>query len=157
MQLVSGRKGAVGHRCSVAGLEADVNLSPTGVDAIYDAARLIAFIADRGDELANGHYDDGFDIWHSILSIGMVEGGAAFNVVAGACEFTLDRKNAPQVDRHAISARIIDFATTTLLPGMVDVYPRANIRFERMLARLGCELPADDPLIGQLGGDDWLQ
>lgn len=148
MQLVSGRKGAVGHRCSAAGLEADVNLSPTGVDA---------FIADLGDELANGHYDNGFDIWHSILSIGMVEGGAAFNVVAGACEFTLDLKNAPQVDRHAISARIIDFATTTLLPGMVDVYPRANIRFERMLARPGCELPADDPLIGQLGGDDWLQ
>lgn len=150
MRLVNGHKGGLAYRCRVDGLEAHSGLAPIGVNAIHYAARLITFIADLADELALGPHDEAFDIAHSTLSTGLIDGGTAANIVPGACEFTFDFRNIPRVDQQVVIDRIAGFANDVLVPQMREVHPQAGIHFEEILSYPGCDMPADDPLVSRM-------
>lgn len=150
MRLVNGHKGGVAYQCRVEGLEAHSGLAPIGVNAIHYAARLVAFIADLADELARGPRDEAFDVAHSTLSTGLIEGGTAANIVPGACALTFDFRNIPRVDQQSVIDRITGFADDVLLPQMRKVHPQAAIRFEEILSYPGCDMPAGHPLVSRM-------
>lgn len=129
MRVVNGHKGGRGYRCVVTGLEAHSSLAPQGVNAIHYAAKLIVFITDLARELAQGPHDQEFDVSHSTISTGLIEGGAAVNIVPNRCAFTFEYRNLLEVDQQAIFERIRDHAESVLLPQMREVFAAASIEF----------------------------
>lgn len=108
MQLVVAHKGIHVFCCRVHGKSVHSSLTPKGVNAISYASRLITHI----DELANQMQtpdvdkrftsDSLFDVPFSTLSVNVITGGTASNIVPNLCEFTFDYRNLPMMDNTAI-------------------------------------------------------
>lgn len=140
MHAVIGHKGLVGYRCRVRGREAHSALTPQGVNAVEYAARLIVYIrmiADRLRALEQRH--DGYDVPHSTLNTGTIEGGIAINVVPRDCSFVFECRYLPSTDPQAVVDEIRAYAERELLPQMREVAPEAAIAFEHL-----ADLPAFD-------------
>jgi len=152
MQVVNGHKGGRAYHCRVEGLEAHSSLTPQGVNAIEFAARLIAFIADLADMLALGPHDPDFDVPHSTISTGSIEGGAAINIVPRSCSFVFEFRNLLEVDQDDLFARIETHARDTLLPLMRKVHPGAGITFEQIYEYPAHAIDAADPLVTRVKG-----
>ena len=140
MHAVVGHKGLVGYRCRVRGREAHSALTPQGVNAVEYAARLIVYIrmiADRLRALEQRHF--GYDVPHSTLNTGTIEGGIAINVVPRDCSFVFECRYLPSTDPQAVLDEIREYAQRELLPQMREVAPDAAIAFEHL-----ADLPAFD-------------
>ncbi|MEI2416891.1 acetylornithine deacetylase [Orrella sp. JC864] len=145
MQAVVGHKGLVGYRCRIRGREAHSALTPQGVNAVEYAARLVVYIrmiADRLRALEQRHF--GYDVPHSTLNTGLIEGGIAINVVPRDCSFVFECRYLPSTDPQAVLDEIRVYAERELLPQMREVAPEAAIAFEQL-----AELPAFEAEPGQ--------
>ncbi len=147
MQVVTGHKGGRAYRCHVDGLSAHSSLAPRGVNAIEFAAEIIVFIRKIAQDLANGPQDADFDLTHSTISTGLIEGGAAINIVPASCSFVFEFRNLLEVDQSGIFARIDDFAIAAILPEMRRVYPGAGIRFEQIYEYPAHSIDSQDPFV----------
>ena len=147
MRAVIGHKGGRAYRCRIAGLEAHSSLAPHGVNAVEFAAELISFLRRLGKELAEGPRDEDFDLPYSTISVGMIEGGSAINIVANHCTFVFEYRNLAAIDQQAVFARIKAFADEELLPQMQKVWPKARIDFEPIYEYPAHELARDHPAV----------
>ncbi|MEE8122789.1 MAG: M20/M25/M40 family metallo-hydrolase, partial [Alphaproteobacteria bacterium] len=59
-----------------------------------------------------------FDPAYSTINVGTIEGGAAVNIIAGACRFTWDCRAMPGTDGAEAQRRLETYAAEELLPGM---------------------------------------
>lgn len=131
MRVVVANKGIHCYRCKVHGHAAHSSLTPTGVNAIEYAARLIVHIRTIADELrAKGPYDQAFDVPFTTGQTGLIKGGIAANVVPSLCEFEFEFRNLPGVDGKALFKRVEAFARETLVPEMRKVRAETDIVFE---------------------------
>jgi len=97
MQPIIAHKGTHRFRCAVHGREAHSSYVTHGVNAIEYAARLIVFIRQLADRLAQLEQRDyGFTVPYSTLSTGLIQGGIAANVVPKDCVFQFDLRTLPQ-------------------------------------------------------------
>lgn len=128
MRVIGSHKGALAFKCSINGRSAHSSQAPRGVNAIEYAARLVEFIRQLGLEMAlHEPRQVQFEIPHSTLQTGVIHGGTAGNIVAGACHFHFDLRYLPGTSTEALAARIRDFADTILLPEMRARAPEATI------------------------------
>lgn len=150
-------KGVHRWRCCVRGKAAHSSLTPQAVNAVEAAARLVAHIADIGDELrAKGPRLAGFDVPHSTAAVCVIEGGIADNVVPEDCRFHYEFRNLPGTDADAMQARVTAYAAS-LQGAMQAVDPATGFRFEPICAVPAFLAAADDPavrLAQQLAGTD---
>src|SRR6202790_1408478 len=103
MQPIIAHKGTHRFRCAVHGREAHSSYVTHGVNAIEYAARLIVYVRQIADRLAQLEKRDyGFTVPYSTLSTGLVRGGIAANVVPKDCEFHFDMRTLPQASRVAL-------------------------------------------------------
>jgi acetylornithine deacetylase len=150
-------KGVYRYRCCVRGKEAHSSLTPSSVNAIEMAARVVGRLRDmaEGFERDEPRYQ-GFDVPYSTASVGQFHGGIADNVVPRDAEFRYEFRDLPTADARAMQASLVDFARS-LEPGMKRVAPEAGFSFDTI-----CEIPsflgsADDPvtrLAQRLAGQD---
>ncbi len=97
MQPIIAHKGTHRFRCAVHGREAHSSYVTHGVNAIEYAARLVVFIRQLADRLAQLEQRDyGFTVPYSTLSTGLIQGGIAANVVPKDCVFQFDMRTLPQ-------------------------------------------------------------
>ena len=97
MQPIIAHKGTHRFRCAVHGREAHSSYVTHGVNAIEYAARLVVFIRQIADRLAQSEMRDyGFTVPFSTLSTGVIHGGIAANVVPKDCVFQFDMRTLPQ-------------------------------------------------------------
>lgn len=150
MGVVIGHKGGRGYRCRIRGLEAHSSLAPKAVNAIEIAAELIVFIRSLAAELANGPFDVEYDVVHSTISTGLIEGGTAVNIVPKDCAFTFEFRNLIEVDQPSIIDRIVGHATDVLLPAMRRVDPSCAIEFEAIYDYPAHSIDAGHPLVTRL-------
>jgi len=123
-------KGVHRWRCCVRGKAAHSSLTPQAVNAVEAAARLVAHIADIGDELrASGPRMAGFDVPHSTAAVCVIEGGIADNVVPEDCRFHYEFRDLPGSDVAALQRRVTDHAAA-LAPAMQAVAPDSGFRIE---------------------------
>ena len=134
MQPVVGHKGGRSYRVRVTGREAHSSLAPQAVNAISYAAELIAFLNTIAESMRAGASDPLYDVSHSTLSVGLINGGSAINIVPRHCEFVFEFRYLLGVDANAIMANIHDHACGTLLPRMRAIAPEADITFENIYA-----------------------
>ncbi len=103
MRLVSAHKGGRVYRCTVTGKAAHSSLTPTAVNAIEYASRLIARIAAIGARYRDhGARAEGFDIPHTTISTNLFDGGNGPNIVPARAEFLFDYRYIPADPADAI-------------------------------------------------------
>lgn len=111
MRVVDRHKGIVGLRTTVIGSEAHSSQTHLGVSANMVAVRLMAKIDEMAQRLAaKGPAEEGeLRPAHTTLTIGLIHGGTAPNVLAGRCEFVWDIRSAPTDDAQALIAEFMDY------------------------------------------------
>jgi acetylornithine deacetylase len=111
MQPIIAHKGTHRFRCAVHGREAHSSYVTHGVNAIEYAARLVVFIRQLADRLAQiEQRDHGFTVPYTTLSTGLIQGGIAANVVPKDCIFQFDMRTLPQASPDALYQEIRRYA-----------------------------------------------
>ena len=111
MQPIIAHKGTHRFRCAVHGREAHSSYVTHGVNAIEYAARLVVFIRQLADRLAQiERRDYGFTVPYSTFSTGLIQGGIAANVVPKDCVFHFDMRTLPQASPEALYQEIRRYA-----------------------------------------------
>jgi acetylornithine deacetylase len=111
MQPIIAHKGTHRFRCTVHGREAHSSYVTHGVNAIEYAARLVVYIRQLADRLAQiERRDYGFTVPYSTLSTGLIQGGIAANVVPKECVFQFDMRTLPQASPDALYREIRAYA-----------------------------------------------
>jgi acetylornithine deacetylase len=127
MQPIIAHKGTHRFRCAVHGREAHSSYVTHGVNAIEYAARLVVYIRQMADRLAQIEQRDyGFTVPYSTLSTGLIRGGIAANVVPKDCEFHFDMRTLPNASADALYREIRSYADL-LTREMRGIDPQSGI------------------------------
>lgn len=111
MGIVDRHKGIVGLRTTVIGHEAHSSQTHLGISANLVAAKLMARIAETNDRLAReAPPPNGFEPPHTTVTVGMVHGGTAPNILAGKCEFIWDVRATSSAEARAVVDDVLDYA-----------------------------------------------
>ncbi len=111
MHPVVAHKGATNLRTTVTGRAAHSSQVNQGVSAIHVAARLVTRIEDVMAELkAEGRVDEAFNVVHSSLHVGKIQGGTAINIMARECTFEWEIRHLPSDRFEELLARVDDTA-----------------------------------------------
>jgi acetylornithine deacetylase len=111
MQPIVAHKGTHRFRCAVHGREAHSSYVTHGVNAIEYAARLVVYIRQIADRLAQIETRDyGFTVPYSTLSTGLIHGGIAANVIPKECIFQFDMRTLPSASAEALYREIRTYA-----------------------------------------------
>lgn len=133
MQPVVAQKGSTNLRTTVTGRAAHSSQVNQGVSAIHVAARLVTRIEDVMGELrAEGRVDEAFNVAHSSLHVGKIQGGTAINIMARECQFDWEIRHLPSDDFNDLLARVNDYAAT-LEADIQARSPECRITTERLV------------------------
>ncbi len=147
MQPIIAHKGTHRFRCSVHGREAHSSYVTHGVNAIEYAARLVVFIRQIADRLAQIEQRDyGFTVPYSTLSTGLIHGGIAANVVPKDCVFQFDMRTLPQASPDALHQEIRAYAET-LAAEMRRIDPNSGIDLQWMSQTAGLAAAETDAIV----------
>lgn len=96
MVAVNGHKGIATFKVTVTGRESHSSQTQQGVSAVMAAARLMNSLIDISERLErDADPASPFTPKGATLTIGMVEGGTAHNIIARHCEFVFDLRCPP--------------------------------------------------------------
>jgi acetylornithine deacetylase len=147
MQPIIAHKGTHRFRCSVHGREAHSSYVTHGVNAIEYAARLVVFIRQLADRLAQIETRDcGFTVPYSTLSTGLIRGGIAANVVPKDCVFQFDMRTLPNASPDALYQEIRGFAQD-LVGEMQTVDEKSGIDLEWLSQTAGLAASETDAIV----------
>jgi acetylornithine deacetylase len=130
-------KGVYRYRCCVRGKEAHSSLTPQSVNAIEEAAKLIAHIRGMADDMrSNEPRYEGFDVPFSTASVGQFQGGIADNVVPRDAWFHYEFRDLPTADVVSMQKQVLA-QSNIAQEAMKKVAPEAGFSFEPI-----CEVPS---------------
>jgi acetylornithine deacetylase len=133
MQPVVAHKGKWSYRGVVTGLERHSSLAPDGVNAVEYAAEAIVFLRKlMREKIEKGARDEMFDMPHTTVHTGVINGGSAVNIVPNRCEFDFEWRYIPEDRPEDIMARFQDYIQTVLEPQMKAIDPSCGFElFEK--------------------------
>jgi acetylornithine deacetylase len=147
MQPIIAHKSTNKFRCAVHGREAHSSYVTHGVNAIEYAARLVVFVRQIADRLAQAEIRDyGFTVPYSTLSTGMIRGGIAFNVVPKDCVFHFDMRTLPHTSAEGLYQEIHAFAQR-LASEMQAVDAASGIELEWVSQTAGLAAAETDAIV----------
>jgi acetylornithine deacetylase len=147
MQPIIAHKGTHRFRCAVHGREAHSSYVTHGVNAIEYAARLVVFIRQLADRLAQLEQRDyGFTVPYSTLSTGLIQGGIAANVVPRDCVFQFDMRTLPQAKPDALYQEIHRYAEV-LAAEMRGIDASAGIDLQWVSQTVGLAAAESDAIV----------
>jgi acetylornithine deacetylase len=147
MQPIIAHKGTHRLRCAVRGREAHSSYVTYGVNAIEYAARLVVFIRQIADRLAQIETRDyGFTVPYSTLSTGVIHGGIAANVVPKDCVFQFDMRTLPNTSPDALYQEIRAYAQD-LAREMQHVDDKSGIDLEWVSQTVGLAAAETDAIV----------
>ncbi|MGA8707156.1 MAG: acetylornithine deacetylase [Steroidobacteraceae bacterium] len=98
-----GHKGKVAVKVRCRGRASHSANPDRGVNAIHLAADLIARIRERQGDIAwSSAPDAAYEVPHTTLHVGVIQGGTVLNIVPDHCEFEFEIRNLPSDDVGAI-------------------------------------------------------
>jgi len=147
MQPIIAHKGTHRLRCAVHGREAHSSYVTHGVNAIEYAARLVVFIRQIADRLAQIETRDyGFTVPYSTLSTGVIHGGIAANVIPKDCVFQFDMRTLPNTPADALYREIRAYAED-LAREMQKVDDKSGIDLEWVSQTVGLAAAETDAIV----------
>ncbi|OED39150.1 acetylornithine deacetylase (ArgE) [Chromatiales bacterium (ex Bugula neritina AB1)] len=127
MQPVVAHKGKTAGRVCCTGVECHSSLAPQGLNAIYLATDMItAFREIQEKIILQGCHDDEYDVTHTTVHVGVIEGGTALNIVPNHCEFKFEIRHLPEDQPEEFVAELRQRAAT-IVAGHQQEFPAANI------------------------------
>ncbi|MES2496524.1 MAG: acetylornithine deacetylase [Pseudomonadota bacterium] len=99
MRIVDSHKSVTLYEVVVTGVEAHSSLSHEGISANMIAVELMHILVRIAEEEERFHHDPRFAPPWSTLTIGVIQGGTATNILARECRFAFDLRTIP--DRSA--------------------------------------------------------
>lgn len=149
MKVVVAHKGKKSVRCRVRGFECHSSLAPRGVNAIEYAAEVIAYLRRMAQRIAaEGASDPDYDIPHTTVHTGVVQGGTALNIVPKDCSFDFEFRYLPGDDPEALFDEVRRFAERELEPAMRAVAPNTGFSWEEISGFPGLDTPTDAEIVG---------
>jgi len=146
MECVVAHKGRLCWTCTVRGKAVHSSQTPSGINAIEFAARLIVYIQKLAQqESATGLLDRGFDVPFSTMTTTMVNGGIAANTVPNHCSFSFDYRHLPSVDPSRIVAQATAFKDE-LVEEMQQVDPHGDIDLLNEVTSLSFTSAVEEPI-----------
>ena len=131
MKVISGHKGITVCDVTVRGVEGHSSLPALGLSANTVAIGLMGELMELARELeARGDPDNGFEPPHATLTVGLMEGGTAANILAGHASFTFDLRCPPQENAATILAPF-EARCAALDRAMKARFPQAGVSFAR--------------------------
>jgi len=105
MEAVRGHKGIAAFKVTVNGREAHSSLTHLGVSAVMHGVKLMHSLTQLSEQLErDADPDSPFTPKGATLTIGLVNGGTALNILARECVFVFDLRTPPGVDALAVLA-----------------------------------------------------
>jgi len=145
MKLVTGHKGISVFKVEVAGAEAHSSLVNHGISANEHAIDLMHSLIELARMLkANGDPESGFDPPYPTLTIGLMKGGEAANILAGHAEFQFDLRCPPGFVAAELLAPF-KARCEALNQELSARFPQAGVTFTKI---------ADAPPLGDAGSED---
>jgi acetylornithine deacetylase len=158
MKVVSAHKGITVARTTVTGHEAHSSQIHRGVSAVMVAADLIQYLQTmQADAAIKGPHNHLFEPHHSTITVNMIDGGTATNIMAGHCTFQWDIRVLPEDNPETYLSRFRDYCRDVALPRMRAVSPACNIETTTRLPTPPMKLEADsdaEQLARALTGDN---
>ena len=129
MHVADAHKSIATFRTTVRGHEAHSSKPHLGANAIQGAAALVHDLYVFADELATGvgGRDERFDPPTSTLSVGVIQGGSARNILAKECAFHWEFRGLPGAPQDLALARLQAHAREVVLPRLRRYAPDAAI------------------------------
>jgi acetylornithine deacetylase len=144
MQVAIAHKGKKSVRAHVHGKECHSSLAPQGVNAVEYAAEAIAFLKQMGRRFAaEGPFDRDYDVPHTTVHTGVIQGGTALNIVPKDCHFDFEFRHLPVQDPEKLYAEFMAFVEGELLPQMRKVAPETGFGFEPLSTLPGLDTSED--------------
>jgi acetylornithine deacetylase len=131
MSVVDAHKGGYRFRTQVTGKDAHSSKPQLGVSAVSIAGELISELARIEQRLKAEQNSPRFDPPYNSVTVSMIEGGLAQNVIPPTCTFYWSMRVLPGFDALAIM-RELDAYAAKLLPGMRAIWPDCNIVTENI-------------------------
>ncbi|MEE9210043.1 MAG: acetylornithine deacetylase [Kiloniellales bacterium] len=151
MKVIVGHKGKLSYLGRVRGLECHSALAPKGVNAIQEAARAIAKIAEMAARKAeSGPFDEDYDIAHSTIHCGLVQGGTALNIVPAECSFEFEFRCLPNDDPGTLLAELQAYVREQVEPAMKAIAPGTGFTWEELSFFPGLELSPDAEVVAMV-------
>ena len=148
MQVITGHKGKRSYNAHIRGFEAHSSLAPTGVNSIEYAARLITHLQSMARRLQNeGPYDELYDVAHTTVHTGTIQGGTALNIVPKDCHIQFEFRYIGSDDPNPIEAEIMREAKEVLEPEMQAINPAAGIDITCVNDMPGLDMNVDDEVV----------
>ncbi|MCZ6647606.1 MAG: acetylornithine deacetylase [SAR324 cluster bacterium] len=140
-------KGFSSARVTVTGVEGHSSKPAKGANAIYQAALVIQKLMEVEEERKGRRgMEDLFEIPHTTLSVGMIEGGTALNIIPNHCEVKFEYRTMPGEDTAYVLNQIKGYVSEVLLPAFkkqhqqVDIQVEETGRGEPMITAQGSEI-----------------
>ena len=121
MKVVQAHKGLAAFRVVVHGREAHSSLPDQGASANMAAIELLTILGDIARDLTHrAPTISSFVPPYSTLTVGLINGGSAVNILARECTFAFDLRMTPEADEAAILQPFYD--------GVADLHRRLRAR-----------------------------
>ena len=144
MRVVIGHKGKHSYRCTVRGLACHSAYAPQGVNAVEAAAEIVAYLKAMARRFRDdGPHDALFDIPHTTVHTGVIQGGTALNIVPKQCTFDFEFRHLPGDNPNTLIEDVKRFAEQTLLPEMQRVDPASGFEWEVLSIMPGLDVSAE--------------
>ncbi|NQW02239.1 MAG: acetylornithine deacetylase [Rhodospirillales bacterium] len=148
MGVIVGHKGKRSYSAHVRGLEAHSSLAPQGVNAIQYAAELITHLTSMARRIQeNGPFDELYDVSHTTVHTGVINGGTALNIVPKDCRFDFEFRYVGDDDPDAIEAEIREFTAQNIEPRMRKISRDTGIDITCINDMPGLNLNADEEVV----------
>ncbi|MEX0285705.1 MAG: acetylornithine deacetylase [Paracoccaceae bacterium] len=159
MQAVTGHKGGQGFNVNVWGFEVHSSIMHTGVNAIMEAAKIIAWSNEvNAQEQARepSAVAAMFDPPWTTLHTGVIQGGTAANITAKHCSFDIGYRATPDADREAWTQMVLG-KIKEVEAEMQAVHPEAWIEVDQRFGVPGLkpeENGAAEGMVRAITGDN---
>jgi len=130
MGVIDAHKRIDVYRTTVTGKEAHSSLPALGVNAISCAAELIGELDRIAERIAMTENDQRFEPPYSTVSVGVIDGGTAPNIVPKTCTFRWQVRSLPSAPADESPRALSAFAETALVPKMRKVAKDAGVETE---------------------------
>lgn len=148
MQVTIGHKGKHSYRATVRGLEMHSSLAPIGVNAVEYAAEAIAYLKGMARRIQQeGPFDELFDVQHTTVHTGVINGGTALNIVPKDCSFSFEFRYLPELGYEPYFTEIDTYIRETLEPQMKAVDPSTGFAIEEISSIPGLSMDPGDEVV----------
>lgn len=133
LRVVVGHKGKQNHRITFDAEPKHAALAPLMPNPIAAAAAVIGRATALNETFrTTGPHDERFDISHSWINIGRIEGGVKPNIVPQHCSVEFEVRSVPGHDCDSIASELTRLATGEVQEGMRAKSGLAEVRAEQL-------------------------